>query len=120
MTGRSPDIKSHEKTCNKRPLLNCAVLKCEKKLMLKNLSSHSETCHSTYIVKREKQSERGCLSQITRVLQDNQKVEWATVRYKFNEDYFFLESLRLKDQKDWLLWLYYPGLAQDAAKYTYT
>jgi E3 ubiquitin-protein ligase SIAH1 len=115
---KSKDIKSHEETCNKAPLFNCADLRCEKKLMLKDLISHIDTCH-THITKCDLDGGYGFFEEISTSLHNSQELTWGQTRFKYNEDFFFLESLKQKDEKHWLLWLYYPGLAQDAAKYTY-
>jgi hypothetical protein len=112
---KSKDIKGHEETCNKAPLFNCANLRCKKKLMLKDLISHITTCHTK--IKKRELGRIGFLTSITKSLQGSQDFNWAS-RFKFNEEYFFMQTKKITKDKIWLMWLYYPGLAQDAAKYT--
>jgi hypothetical protein len=108
---KSKDIKSHEETCNKAPLFNCADLRCGTKLMLKDLISHITTCHP-YIKYFD-----GSGTFLGKLLNNHRDTgSFVTFRYKFNEEYFFLETIKI--DQTWLIWLYYPGLAQEAAKYT--
>jgi hypothetical protein len=114
---KSEDIKSHEETCHNGPLLNCADLSCNLMFRLKNLISHIETCHSA-IHNYDQESANSWLIGITQANQKSYMI-WEPSRLKSNGDFFFRE---VKKQKDGTLlaWVYFAGLAQDAAKYTYT
>jgi hypothetical protein len=131
---KSKDIKNHEETCQKRyitfrpavstssttlALLNCADLECKAKMLMKNLIRHIETCHPDTI-NHDQESGHRYLGLGTKVLQDDCQVWlWQALRFKSNLDYFFLETVK-QTEGTWIIWLYYSGFAQDAAKYTCT